>query len=59
MPSDPLANRRECAGRNLGDKALHPFAELGEQDAGDRTSVPAKRRATEGDIRTSSDSTSA
>jgi hypothetical protein len=35
VPSNPLANRRECAAGNLGDEALHPFAELGEQGAGD------------------------
>lgn len=35
VPGNPLANRRECATRNLGDEALHPVAELGEQDAGD------------------------
>ena len=59
VPSDPLANRRECAARNFGDKTLHAFAELGEQARAIRTSVPANRRATAGNIRTSSDSTSA
>ena len=42
VPSDPLANRRECAAGNLGDKTLHPFAELGEQGAGDVASGRAK-----------------
>jgi hypothetical protein len=47
VPSDPLTNRRECAARNLGDKTLHPFAELGEQGAGDsdvRPGQPTRHR---------------
>ena len=36
------ANHRECAAGNLGDKTLHPFAELGEQGAGDVASGRAK-----------------